>query len=161
LSLDGTLQVSLINDFTPTAGQSFDIVDWGSLSGTFASIHLPTLSGLAWNTSQLYTTGVLSVVSAGVAGDYNNNGVVDAADYVVWRKGLGTTYTQDDYGVWRSHFGQTSADGGSAATANVAVPEPASGMLVLLAFVLVGAPAQHQSSSQRGQEISSAREHSL
>ena len=26
-----------------------------------------------------------AVVPAGVAGDYNNNGVVDAADYVVWR----------------------------------------------------------------------------
>jgi len=34
-----------------------------------------------------------------IPGDFNNNGVVDAADYVVWRKGLGTTYDQNDYGV--------------------------------------------------------------
>ena len=26
-------------------------------------------------------------------GDFNNDGKVDAADYVVWRKGFGTTYT--------------------------------------------------------------------
>ena len=38
-------------------------------------------------------------------GDYNRDGVVDAADYVVWRKGMGTTYTQGDYDVWRAHFG--------------------------------------------------------
>jgi hypothetical protein len=30
-----------------------------------------------WNTSQLYNSGVLNVA---IAGDYNLNGVVDAAD---------------------------------------------------------------------------------
>jgi len=64
-------------------------------------------------------------------GDFNNNGVIDDADYVVWRKGLGTTYTQADYDVWRAHFGQ-SAGSGSSAIANVAIPEPAT--LVLLMF---------------------------
>ena len=87
-TLGGTLAVSLINSFTPSAGQSFDILDWTSVNGTFSSLSLPTLTGLAWNTSQLYTTGVLSV---GIPGDYNLNGVVDAADYVVWRKNAGTT----------------------------------------------------------------------
>ena len=29
--------------------------------------------------------------SAGVDGDYNGNGVVDAADYTVWRDSLGQT----------------------------------------------------------------------
>ena len=103
LTLGGALDVSLINDFTPTAGQSFDILDWGTLSGTFPTINLPTLAGLAWNTSQLYTTGVLSVMaSLGLAGDYNQNGSVDAADYIVWRNGLGTTYTQEHYTIWRA-----------------------------------------------------------
>ena len=35
-----------------------------------------------------------------LSGDYDDNGVVDATDYVVWRKGLGTTYVQTDYDVW-------------------------------------------------------------
>ena len=35
--------------------------------------------------------------------------MVDAADCVVWRNGLGTTYTQGDYSTWRAHFGQTAA----------------------------------------------------
>ena len=38
---------------------------------------------------------------ATVPGDFNFDGTVDAADYVVWRNGLGTAYTQNDYGVWR------------------------------------------------------------
>jgi hypothetical protein len=67
-----------------------------------------------------------------IPGDYNHNGIVDAADYVVWRKGLGTTFTQADYDQWRAHFGQT-AGGGSGASANAAVPEPST-----LALLIVG-----------------------
>ena len=136
LALGGTLAVSIIEGFTPAAGSSFDILDWGSLSGTFSTIALPTLSGLAWNTSQLYTTGVLSVLAAGLAGDYNQNGVVDAADYVVWRNGLGTTYTQNDYTVWRANFGRTA---GAGSVVGAAVPEPDSLALagVLLSSVIM------------------------
>jgi hypothetical protein len=65
-------------------------------------------------------------------GDYNNNGIVDAADYVVWRKGLGTMYTQSDYEVWRAHFGQ-AAGSGAGAIANTAVPEPTTLGLLMLA----------------------------
>ena len=42
-----------------------------------------------------------------IPGDFNNNGTVDAADYVVWRKGIGVAPTQDNYNLWRAHFGQT------------------------------------------------------
>jgi hypothetical protein len=69
------------------------------------------------------------------AGDFNGNGVVDAADYVVWRKGLGTLFTQSDYSVWRAHFGQTVGSG-AGASAIAAVPEPAT--LMLLMFTAAG-----------------------
>ena len=131
-SLDGTLNVSLINGFNPQSGFSFDILDWGSLVGTFSSITLPTLVGLTWNTSQLYTAGVLSVTAASIPGDYNNNGTVDAADYVVWRK---TNGTPAGYNLWRANFGQT-AGSGAGANASAAVPEPAT--LVLLIFAAAG-----------------------
>lgn len=67
-----------------------------------------------------------------VPGDFNNNGVVDSADYVTWRKGLGTVYTQADYGIWRAHFGQT-AGSGTGDIANTAVPEPTTLMLLMFA----------------------------
>jgi hypothetical protein len=40
-----------------------------------------------------------------VDGDFNGNGVVDAADYVVWRDNMGGSRTQTDYSVWKSNFG--------------------------------------------------------
>jgi hypothetical protein len=39
-----------------------------------------------------------------IPGDFNASGIVDTADYVVWRNGLGTTYTQADYDTWRANF---------------------------------------------------------
>lgn len=125
LSLGGTLAVSLINGFNPAAGNSFDILDWGTLSGTFSAISLPTLSRLNWNTSQLYTTGVISVASVGLPGDFNFNGIVDAADYVVWRK---TDASQQGYDTWRANFGATVGSGaGPANSASTTVPEPTTG----------------------------------
>ena len=47
VTLDGTLQVSLINGFNPALGNTFDVLDWGTLSGTFSSLQLPSLSGAA------------------------------------------------------------------------------------------------------------------
>jgi hypothetical protein len=76
-----------------------------------------------------------------VNGDFNLDGSVDAADYVVWRNGLGAIYTQNDYNVWRSHFGQTAGSGSALPSAESlsAIPEPASALLLSFVAVLVGA----------------------
>ncbi len=65
-------------------------------------------------------TGVVSYIggTVGIPGDYNNDGRVDAADYVVWRK---TNGTQSGYDTWRTNFGRTSGSGSGSASA---VPEP-------------------------------------
>jgi hypothetical protein len=68
-------------------------------------------------------------------GDFNQDGRDDAADYVVWRNGLGTTYTQNDYDVWRANFGLTAAAAGTSSYASLpSVPEPASALLLLSAL---------------------------
>jgi hypothetical protein len=59
-----------------------------------------------------------------LAGDYNLDGVVDAADYTVWRDGLGTTYSQADYNIWKSDFGN-HAGIGPGAIPTTGAPEPA------------------------------------
>jgi probable HAF family extracellular repeat protein len=64
-------------------------------------------------------------------GDFNNNGVVDAADYVVWRKNPGG-FPADAYAIWRAHFGQTAPNGAGSIT-NAAVPEPATAVLLMFA----------------------------
>lgn len=73
-------------------------------------------------------------LSSPLPGDFNGDNVVDVKDYLVWRKGLGTTYSQADYSVWRSHFGQTGGSGAvllSAESPSAAVPEPSSLGLLL------------------------------
>ncbi len=135
-SLNGTLRVGLIDDFSPLLGDAFDILDFSSRFGTFATLDLPLLGdNLAWDTSLLYTTGVLSVV-ASLQGDFNSDGTVDAADYTAWRDGLGTTYTQADYDVWKLNFGQ-SAGGGSAGNARFSTVSEAGAISTLLISALV------------------------
>jgi hypothetical protein len=85
---------------------------------------------------------VISLASnVGVLGDYNNNGVVDAADYVLWRKGgplaneadAPGTVNEQDYAEWRARFGNTSGNG--SLTVNSTVPEPEIGGFALVLCV--------------------------
>jgi hypothetical protein len=149
IAFDGTLEVSLINGFTPAAGQSFNLFDWSSTSGTFDTLTLPSLGGsLDWNTSQLYTTGVLSIVAAGILGDYNQNGTVDAGDYVVYRKKLGSSTSlpnddtpgvgTDDYTRWRSRFGQSSSGNGSSSLIGDGMVPEAPSLFLLIATIFGG-----------------------
>lgn len=69
---------------------------------------------------------------ATLPGDFNGDLVVDAADYVIWRKNFGSPFNMNDYKAWRTHFGESQTLSSSLATSN-AVPEPASAWLALAA----------------------------
>lgn len=80
---------------------------------------------------------------AAVPGDYNNNGVVDAADYTLWRDN-GTLAnevatpgmnTSQDYDEWRARFGNGAASSGGLGS--TAVPEPSACGLAALALVAI------------------------
>ncbi|MEQ8848899.1 hypothetical protein [Botrimarina sp.] len=66
--------------------------------------------------------------NAGLAGDYNNDGLVDAADYTVWRDGQSPDSSQAGYDLWAQNYG-ASLGGGSAES----TPEPGSVALAALA----------------------------
>jgi hypothetical protein len=87
----------------------------------------------AWSVTALVLT------SDGPPGDFNFDGQVDAADYVVWRKigGGGSEYAN-----WRATFGMTVGQGGGFAKASV--PEPSSWLLIATGIAL------HCWSSRRG-----------
>lgn len=144
LALTGAFQVTLAPGFMPALGNAFDLIDWGgpgggSLSGTFDALRLPLLaSGLKWDTSQLYTDGVVSI-GAGIPGDFDQNGAVEPADFVIWCKYLSTVYSQSDYDAWRAHFG-IHAGAGASLAANI--PEPNSLLLLLAASATLATSAQ-------------------
>jgi hypothetical protein len=84
-------------------------------------------------------------------GDYNADGEVDAADYLVWRKTLNATVSryfgadgsgdgivnEADFAVWRASFGNTLSSSGTAV--NALVPEPTETLWTIcgLAFALM------------------------
>jgi hypothetical protein len=79
-----------------------------SASHTFAAAGIYNVSVVAWDLTgrAAFATRQFTVASPG---DFNVDGRVDAADYVVWRKGLGTIYTSSDINMWRAHFGETAS----------------------------------------------------
>jgi hypothetical protein len=110
--------IALSNGMTPDqfndAGQ---LAFWAQLSGGLEGIFVATLPG-------------------SLPGDFNQDATVDAADYVVWRDGLGTVYTQEDYNIWRNNFGRMLASvGTNGAEGFASAPEPASALLLLSALV--------------------------
>jgi hypothetical protein len=119
-----------------TAGspiQSFRFSDYGTGSSSDGS-------------KELFFDNLL-ISSPAVAGDYNKNGIVDASDYVLWRKTLGQTgnglaadgngnnsIDPGDYTIWRTHFGSTS---GTALNLSNNVPEPSEADLYLTGAVFL------------------------
>jgi hypothetical protein len=88
--------------------------------------------GFAYNIADGQEHAIEWLPVAELSGDYNHDGKVDAADYVVWRKNNGS---QSDYNTWRSHFGQSAGGGASLpsdATPSATVPEPSNVALVLV-----------------------------
>jgi hypothetical protein len=63
-TLAGILNVTFaVGAPTPQIGDAYQILQAGSISGTFSTLQLPPLTGnMAWDTSQLYTLGVIDVV---------------------------------------------------------------------------------------------------
>ena len=66
------------------SGRTIDLFDWTGVTPTGA---FTVSSPYTWNLSNLYTTGEITLAAApSLPGDFNHDGTVDAADYVVWRK---------------------------------------------------------------------------
>jgi hypothetical protein len=134
VTLDGTLAVSLIDLggglFAPSVGDAFQLITaTDGIGGTFQELLLP--DGVNWMVNYTSTSVELLV---GLPGDYNHDGTVDAADYVVWRT---TSGSPANYAAWRDNFGATMPGGGAAGAAAAPVPEPAAAVLFALAAWLL------------------------
>jgi T5SS/PEP-CTERM-associated repeat protein len=80
MSAGGTLEVLLINSYTPQAGDNFDLLDFGSFSGDFA-YDLPGISqyGLEWDTTTMSSDGILRVSAVPEPGTLTLLGIGAAA----------------------------------------------------------------------------------
>ena len=78
-------------------------------------------------------------------GDYNSNGIVDAADYTIWRDTFGQVgvalpadgdgdgvITDGDYTVWKQHFGDMVGTGRTP----ISVPEPGTWLSITLVAIV-------------------------
>lgn len=148
--LGGTLDVSLIGGFTPTAGDTFEIITATSVLDMFDTVNLPPLpSDLLWFVN--YSATSVQLVST-FGADFDEDGDVDYQDLMAWESGYGGTpathmtgdadfsATADgfDFLAWQRQF-----DGGDGAplAASTRVPEPSS--LLLAAFGILAISMRH------------------
>jgi hypothetical protein len=95
--------------------------------------------------AELFVTDLIRTVP----GDFNLDGVVDAADYTVWRDALGSASNAivdanydglvdaADYAIWRSAFGFARQPIGSLASSSTVVPEPTPLLLLAMATAIL------------------------
>jgi hypothetical protein len=136
VNLAGELTVSTIDagngPYLPALGDTFTIISAvGGVNGEFRSVPVQTENPeLYWKVQYEPNSVQLTVVPA-LEGDFNRNGSVDAADYVVWRKNGGSF---EDYNIWQANFGQATGGALDSRDGLNAVPEPAAASLLVAAI---------------------------
>jgi hypothetical protein len=153
--LGGELEIQLVDLFEPGPGDVYTILDATDFGvGAFSNVangeRLSDTSGIGsfvvhYGMGSLFDPHQVVLTDfqlAGLLGDYNEDGVVDAADYVVWRK---TDGTQEGYDTWRANFGRTAGSGASTSTdATAAVPEPLTFSVILFGMALITMAARRR-----------------
>jgi hypothetical protein len=99
-----------------------------------------------WNRNNLLQPQFFNLDAIALPGDYNEDGFVNAADYVIWRKHLRMDFalpnrgpgnsgpvSDSDYNTWRANFGASGSGGLNVG----AVPEPTSVLLLAVGALVV------------------------
>jgi pectinesterase len=128
------------------AGDPLDVSQRVSWSHQLTESQAAAFSKENWLAGSDGWNPVINVVT-GLQGDYNNDGIVDAADYTVWRNHLGESdetninFNGDgddvglsDYGVWKDNYGISNLEGSGSLgdQGHAAVPEPATFVMLLM-----------------------------
>lgn len=144
----------------PSGGTaSLSFIDFFRGSGTPSALYRggnvynshDQLAFTAFFTNTTISAVVVADLTPFQPGDYTGDGIVDTADYILWRNTLGSTtelaadgtgngiIDEGDWVIWRQNFGETITDGipGAASAADVPIPEPGACVLVILGAVSV------------------------
>ncbi len=141
VTLAGTLTVELIDDFTPSIGQTFTILSANDVDGTFTTELLPSVPGLFFDV--IYNPqSVVLTVSPTFTADFDEDGDVDSDDLVQWQGDYGLNALSDadddgdsdgdDFLAWQQQLGS----GLSIGSAVGVIPEPSA--LALISLVSCG-----------------------
>ena len=149
-SLDGSLDVRLVDGFLPTAGDSFEVLTFSSRVGEFSGFSGLDLDAGLSLTPQ-YNAGSLTLIASRFS-DLTGNGFVDFEDLTVllanWNKEVGSEFGnlvdptttlvnfKDLTVLFADWTGPGPAASPEAALGEEAVPEPSS--LALLAIAVLG-----------------------
>ena len=129
----------------------FTILSGDAIGGSFANLDSNGRINIdGANGSFLVTIGGNQVTLSNfllapvvLAGDYNDDGLVDASDYIVWRKFAGTAgplpneteslgeVDDEDYDAWLANFGASGGGGNDAASST---PEPTTVLIALFGW---------------------------
>lgn len=152
-----SLSGNALSELDPTAagipinaGQSYQLGVIGDVGGNLQDlVDNLSFTFLLAGASESERTGFVKYETGGLEGDYNNDGVVNLADYTVWRNNLGAAdesalnfngdgggVTTDDYQLWKDNFGNGSMGAAGLQTEVQAVPEPS--MLYIFGAALFG-----------------------
>jgi hypothetical protein len=135
----GAVSIDLSQYVGPPSDEQLKLIGWTSQVGLSSATTVSFTGGsplaFSFQADGLYVTAT----GSGLPGDHNQDGTVDAADYVAWRKlNLNGPQGYDDF---VEHFGEPGAGGGDFQNANV--PEPAAVVLVL-GLALAGASSRRR-----------------
>jgi autotransporter-associated beta strand protein len=135
LSIDGLNDTGFRSAFAELGAGVNELVGslvLGGILQTAAGTYGSTSSAAMFQFDEFFTgTGVITIPAAGQEGDHNGDGIVDAADYVVWRKGLDPSGgAPAGYDEFYENFGE----GGPGAGGTDGVPEP--GTLFIIGLLI-------------------------
>ena len=149
-----TLSVVPWNGFLPAVGNEFTIITWqDEIVGQFDALSVDpyfTSQGLAFGLEYVNPGGAGSLVlSTYYSADFDEDGDVDGFDFLAWQRGFGITSGAShalgdadrngavdaaDLAMWNGQLGMSAR----LAAAEMAVPEPSSALLFVLAAYLIG-----------------------
>lgn len=140
-------------EYVVSLGTTFPLPELGTVSGqSYSPTMLSSDTLYYWRVDQITPTGTLEgetwrflTETIELSGDYNGNGVIDLADYTVWRNSLGGTVLlndptpgtvdQSDYAYWKAHFGETISS-----VSSTVIPEPGALLLSILGSTILLQP---------------------
>jgi hypothetical protein len=145
-TLVAATQLNVQDPTNPAAHNRDQVATISNLSPQTSNILYVQFIGINGSLGYLNDMRIVGTAPA-LNGDYNADGKVDAADYVVWRKYAGTTHALPNdpnggtigpaqFATWRSNFGAGGPGAGSG-LAGSTVPEPAAFLLALFAMTLL------------------------